>query len=49
MTWLIKYDDMKFGGKDEMRRTDSRQSLLKVQSSTLSGSQIIHAIDIDGN
>ncbi|OQV25922.1 Atrial natriuretic peptide receptor 1 [Hypsibius exemplaris] len=30
MTWLIKYDDLKFGGKDELRRTDSRQSLLKM-------------------
>ncbi|XP_055336545.1 atrial natriuretic peptide receptor 1-like [Paramacrobiotus metropolitanus] len=32
MTWLIKYDELDWGNKDEMRRSDSKQSLLKVKA-----------------
>lgn len=30
MTWLVKYEDLKFGKEGDLKRTDSRQSLFKV-------------------
>ncbi|GAU91487.1 hypothetical protein RvY_03727 [Ramazzottius varieornatus] len=29
MTWLVKYEDLKFGKEGDLKRTDSRQSLFK--------------------